>query len=199
MANENTKLIIATRIKKLREKNHETQSELAEAIHVTQDNISKIETAKVSLTLENLLSIAEHYHVSCDYICTGNDTYTIPALLNRYVKLQISRGSIGEEHLNYLEMKISKTFFDFLFQSANANENKYMPKEVREHWLELAESNFYKEVNKEINKESQEYISVIPVTGNLIFPDDSRKEWKQADLIREIDKQLKDEFSKSEL
>ena len=90
MEDEAIKLEIATRIKRLREKKQETQSELAKAIHVTQDNISKIETAKISLTLENLLSIADHYHVSCDYICTGNDTDTILTLLNKYVKLQFS-------------------------------------------------------------------------------------------------------------
>lgn len=195
MANENTKLIIATRIKKLREKNNETQSELAEAIHVTQDNISKIETAKVSLTLENLLSISEHYHVSCDYICTGNDTYTIPALLNRYVKLQISKVCVGEEHFTYPEMFISKNFYDFLLQSAYANTDMPMPKELRKLWLEFAKSKFYKEVDNE----TPEYKSVKLVTGNLIFPDDNKKDWKQADLLREIDKQLKDEISKSEL
>lgn len=194
MADENTKLIIATRIKKLREKNHETQSELAEAIHVTQDNISKIETAKVSLTLENLLFIAEHYHVSCDYICTGNDTNTILTILKRHVKLRFSRGSLGEEHLTYPEMEISKPFFDFLVQSAYASANDILPKVLKKQWLELAETTFYKEADNE----SPEYVSVIPVTGSLIFPDDDKKDWKQADLLREIDKQLKDNISESE-
>lgn len=193
MEDEAIKLEIARRIKKLREKKQETQSELAKAIHVTQDNISKIETAKISLTLENLLSIADHYHVSCDYICTGNDTDTILTLLNKYVKLQFSKGSLGEEHFTYPEMEISKTFFDFLIQSAYANATEILPKALKKQWLELAESNFYKEVDNE----SLEYKSVIPVTGNLIFPDDDRKDWKQADLLREIDQQLKDEISES--
>lgn len=185
---------IATRIKNLRKKNSETQKKLAEAIGIKQDSISKIEQGTMSVTVKNLIAIAKHYHVTCDYICFGNDTNTILNLLSRYVKLQFSRGSFGEENLTYPEMKISKIFFDFLTQSAYANANEILPKALKEQWLKLAENNFYKEVDNE----SQQYVSVIPVTGNLIFPNDDRKDWKQSDLLREIDHHLKEEISESE-
>lgn len=146
------------------------------------------------VTVENLLAFAKHYHVSCDYICTGYDTNTILTLLNRYVKLQFSTGTLDEEHLTYPELKIAKIFFDFITQTAYANANEILPKKLKKQWLELAENNFYKEVDNE----PTEYISVIPVTGNLIFPDDNKKEWKQEDLLREIDRQLKDEISTTE-
>lgn len=188
---EDTKKKIGTRIKKLREKNHETQLELAKAIHVTQDNISKIETGKVSLTLENLFSITKHYHVSCDYICTGYDADTILTLLNTYVKLQFSKGSLGEEHFTYPKMEIAKIFYRFLIQLANANE--FLPKTLKDQWIELEESNFF----KKMDNEPQEYVSVIPLPENFIFPDDNKKEWKQTDLLREIDHHLKTIISQS--
>lgn len=181
---------IATRIKNLRKKNFETQKKIAEAIGIKQDSISKIEQGTMNVTMKNLIAIAKHYHVTCDYICFGNDANTILNLLNRYMKLQFSRVSFGEENLTCPEIKISKIYFDFLIQSAYANANDILPKKLKEQWLKSAKDNFY----EEIDNESQQYVTVIPVPGNLIFPNDNRKDWKQSDLLREIDHYLKKEI-----
>lgn len=185
---------IATRIKELRKKFCETQKELAEAIGLNQDSISKIEQGTMNVTLKNLLAIAKHYHVSCDYICTGNDANTILTLLNTYVKLQYTEVISGDEHYTYPKMEIAKIFYDYLFQLANANANELLPKILKEQWMELAENNFF---NK-MDNEPQEYMPVIPLPENLIFPDDSKNEWKQTDLLREMEHQIKSTLSELE-
>lgn len=84
---------IAKRIKELREKNGETQNDLAVALKCNQNNISKIESGK-SLTSDNLIAIAEHYDVSLDYLCKGLGGANMLDTLSKYIQLYFSVRSI---------------------------------------------------------------------------------------------------------
>jgi transcriptional regulator with XRE-family HTH domain len=81
--------ITAKRIKNLREWKNETQNDLANILGVSKQSISKIEQDKISLTLENIKKIADHYDVSIDWI-TGridekNNPTEILDILSNYI------------------------------------------------------------------------------------------------------------------
>ena len=73
---EEFKKDVSLRLKEIRRKNNDTQEKLATEINISKENLSKIEQGRVNLTLENLFRIAEHYHVSYDYLCKGESTST---------------------------------------------------------------------------------------------------------------------------
>lgn len=57
-----------SRLRQLRTDNNENQKVLAELLNVTVTQVSDMENGKVSTTLEKLVLICEHYHVSSDYL-----------------------------------------------------------------------------------------------------------------------------------
>jgi transcriptional regulator with XRE-family HTH domain len=67
----NMKKEIGTRITNLRKgkEKKETQQDLANAISVSKDLISKIEQGKANISIYNAIEIAKHYDVSLDWIC----------------------------------------------------------------------------------------------------------------------------------
>jgi transcriptional regulator with XRE-family HTH domain len=180
---ENYKKQVGTRIKGLREKNRESQIKLGEAIGLTQNSISKIENGDVELRLEHQLRIAEHYHVSHDYICTGADNNTLLDTLNKYIRLGYHSTQIGDlEHYTIPKIEINKTFFNYLKQSARAHKDGYIPEEIKRDWLNKEIQNFYDFID---NSTANEYVSFIPLPDNLLWPDDKKSEWNQKDLLRE--------------
>ena len=56
------------RIKDLREDSDLTQQQIADAIGITQRKYSYLETGTQPLTAELLVSFADYYHVSIDYL-----------------------------------------------------------------------------------------------------------------------------------
>ena len=56
------------RIRDLREDRDLSQADVAQVIHTTQQQYSKIETGKSEITAEKLILLAEYYNVSADYI-----------------------------------------------------------------------------------------------------------------------------------
>ena len=56
------------RLKQLRKSCGETQSDLGEVLGVYKTQISEIEKGNASTTLEKLVLICQHYHVSSDYL-----------------------------------------------------------------------------------------------------------------------------------
>lgn len=181
---------IGKRIKALREKNGESQAELGEVLYLSQNSISKIENGDVMLTLENQLGIAKHYNVSHDYICTGIDNDSILETLKKYVNLEYGTILIGDESLTCPKLKINIVFLEYLMSVAHVQNDALMPDEIRDKWLKMETDKFYTN-NRNNNFENP--VSVIPVVEDLIFPDDKKNEWKQSDLLREIDKQLKNQ------
>lgn len=178
---------IGERIKNLREKNKESQAKLADILCLTQNAVSKIENGDVALTLENQLRIAEHYNVSHDYICTGIDRDFILDTLTKYVNLQYDTISIGIESFMYYNLKINKIFLNYLTKAARIQWDSSMPQAIKDEWLATEKENFY----KNNRKEEIIYDSVVPVIEDLFLPDDEKKEWKQADLLRENDIRLR--------
>ncbi|MBV7273752.1 helix-turn-helix transcriptional regulator [Clostridiaceae bacterium UIB06] len=184
---------VGERIKYLREKKGESQEKLGEAIGLSQNSISKIEKGETQLTLENQCSIAEHFNVSHDYICTGKDNDSILALLEKYIFLKYIHYSSGNENIDYPVLSIDKVYFDYLVRTAKAKSDRYMPEDVRELWIEREIKNFY-DSNKENTFSESE--TVVPLPQQLIYPDEQKDDWKQSDLLREINKQLLDSSAK---
>ena len=56
------------RIRDLREDRDLTQAQVAEALHTTQQQYSKIETGKSDISGEKLIKLSKLYGVSTDYI-----------------------------------------------------------------------------------------------------------------------------------
>ena len=61
------------RLRELRESCGEKQPALAEALGVSVPQISDMENGKKTTTLERLVLICEHYHVSSDYLLGISD------------------------------------------------------------------------------------------------------------------------------
>ena len=85
------KQIFGNRLKNLRKKNDEMQSDLAEVLKVDTSMISLWENGKNYPEVKKLIEIAEHYEVSTDYLLgledeTGSKTYNNFGIHNGNVK-----------------------------------------------------------------------------------------------------------------
>lgn len=186
----NEPISVGERIKNLREEKGESQEKLGEAVGLSQNSISKLEKGITNLTLENLCNMAEHFNVSIDYICTGKNSDSILMLLEKYISLDYSELSEGEDiHLKYPVLRIKRYFFDYLMKKATAQKDKYLPNDVKEMWIEKETKNFYEQDKNDSYSESA---SVVPIPPQLIYPDESKNDWKQSDLLRELNKFLMD-------
>lgn len=67
------KEIFAQRLLTTRKKNGETQEQLAKFLGVGKTQISEMENGNHGTTLEKLVLICEHYHVSSDYLLGLSD------------------------------------------------------------------------------------------------------------------------------
>ena len=62
------KVLFSERLKALRKEKDLKQSELAEAINVTQRKISYWETGQLEPDLENLWKLSDYFNVSVDFL-----------------------------------------------------------------------------------------------------------------------------------
>lgn len=189
MNKKETPKTVGERIKYLREKKQESQEKLGEAIGLSQNSISKLEKGETQLTLENQYSLAKHFNVSHDYLITGKDNDSLLILLEKYVSLDYSTISEGETTLECPILKIDKVLFNYLMRTAKARHDKYIPEDIKQAWIEREISSFYKLNETNQFNESEE---VVPVPEKLIYPDENKSEWKQSDLLREMNKELLD-------
>ena len=60
--------IFAQRLREVRVAVGESQADLAEAIGVKATQVSEMESGKKGTTLERLVVLCRHYHVSADYL-----------------------------------------------------------------------------------------------------------------------------------
>lgn len=187
--NEDTPKTVGERIKYLREKKQESQEKLGEAIGLSQNSISKLEKGETQLTLENQYSLARHFNVSHDYLITGKDNDSILILLERYISLDYSTISEGENTLEYPVLKIDKVLFNYLMRTAKARHDKYIPEDIKQAWIEREIGSFYDSNETNQFTESEK---VVPVPEKLIYPDNSKSDWRQSDLLREMNKELLD-------
>lgn len=63
-----SKELFGQRIKSLRLRAGETQSQLGESISITKGRISEIESGKNTTSLDKVALICEYYNVSADYL-----------------------------------------------------------------------------------------------------------------------------------
>lgn len=182
--NNNQPKTIGERIKFLREKNNETQIQLAKVLKTSQKNVSDIETGSTHLNIEKLIKIAKHYHVSTDYICTGIDSGKILEQLQKYISLKYTYSTNGENNYKYPVFEINTVFFNYLVQSSHAKqEDIFMDEEIRKNWLDKITRTFYE---NNTSNDFKQNTAFVPVPEKLIFPDGNKINWKPSDLIREI-------------
>lgn len=60
--------VFGERLLKLREERKETQEQLAKAVNITRQSLSRYETNERTPNIELIYSIAQHYDVSADYL-----------------------------------------------------------------------------------------------------------------------------------
>ncbi len=65
--------IFGQRLLAIRKENGETQTQLAQLLGVGKTQISEMENGNHTTTLEKLVLICEHYHVSADYLLGLSD------------------------------------------------------------------------------------------------------------------------------
>lgn len=182
---------IGERLKAIRKDRGDTQEQLADFMGLSQITISKIEMGKITLTLPNLLKIAERYNVSLDYLCNGKENVTDLNILKKYIFLQYGNMSMDDsEHYNYPVFAINRAFFDYLIQTYHAH-NSIAPSDVIDTWCKKVTDNFFKQ------KKSKEIISFVPLPKDFIVQDDKKESWKQSDLIREIDNYFRNAIKES--
>lgn len=68
-----TKKTFGQRLRQLRKDHNEYQDTLAVLLDVSTAQISEMENGKKTTTLEKLVLICEHYHVSSDYLLGLSD------------------------------------------------------------------------------------------------------------------------------
>lgn len=178
---------IGERIKDLRKKNKMTQVQLANILDLSQNSIAKIENDKATLVLDHQLNLAKYFNVSHDYLITGLSTDSILSLLEQYVSLDYIRHSLGEDTSDIPVLKINEAFFHYLATTSSVKNNKNVPENIKNLWIEQEILSFYKKNVKNNFSSSKE---VVPVPPNLIYPDDNKENWKQHDLLRALNKWL---------
>lgn len=178
---------VGERIKELREKKGESQTELADDIGLTQNSISKIEKGNTMLTLQNLILIADHFNVSYDYLCKGIETDSTLKILKKYISFDYENITVGAEAFTCPILKINSALFDYLVHSARAQSDSYIPDDIRKIWLEKEADTFYEQSrgNKYIDMKR-----LVPLPQEFISPDEKKEDWRQADLLRELNRQL---------
>lgn len=80
------------RIKDLREDNDKTQKELAEYLHITQQQYSLYESGKRTIPIDLILMLTEYYNVTSDYILGIDKKKAEPQINIKGGKNQINLG-----------------------------------------------------------------------------------------------------------
>lgn len=132
--------IIIVRLRKLRERENESQGNLAAAIGVPTSTISNIEQSKTKLPLALAGKIAKHYHVSTDYICGITDDMVAPRnILDMFCDyLSLSQYHFKMQFPHEIPIiSINKSLFDYLKTHVKAEQLKKqgVPAEVIDAWL----------------------------------------------------------------
>lgn len=184
---------VGERIKYLREKKGESQKKLGEAIGLSQNSISKLEKGETQLTLENQRNLVKHFNVSHDYLISGKDEDSILNLLERYISMDYSSISDGNNNFSYPVLHINKILFNYLMRTSKAKSDKYIPEDIKKAWIDKEIDIFYKFNEHNSFQESEQ---IVPLPEQLIYPDEKKNKWQQVDFIRELNKYLLDNSNK---
>jgi len=187
MKENNINISVGERIAELRNKNKESQEQLAQVLNLTQTSISKIEKGHTKLSVEYQIKIEDHYGVKRGSLCSDKNTDTILETLKKYIHFTFKALSEGDESFLCPIITIDRAFYDYLYQFALANKEDKMPKEILDTWIKHIEKIFY-----ETNKSNlfDNTVSFVPLPPDLINPMENRAHWKQTDLLRELNTRL---------
>lgn len=106
-------IALGNRLKNLRENKDLKQSQIAEALHISQQNYSRYENGQVELPLCTLIQLADYFNVSVDYLLGRSinqrdfDTIKDQKFLDRTVFEVLN-------DLNDLTTDQKKSLFDYL-------------------------------------------------------------------------------------
>lgn len=89
---------VSNRIVALREEKGETQQELADAIGITRQSLSRYEIAARTISIDALGQIAQHYDVSVDYLMGLSDIKST----EQDMKTACAVTGFSESEINYL-------------------------------------------------------------------------------------------------
>lgn len=104
---------LGNRLKNLRENKDLKQSQIADALHISQQNYSRYENGQVELPLGTLVQLADYFDVSVDYLLGRTmsqkdfDTIKDHKILDRPVHEVLNE-------LNNMTANQQKSLFDYL-------------------------------------------------------------------------------------
>lgn len=180
------KMTVGKRLRDLRIKKGISQEQLAKAVNLTQKSISNFETNITPLSLEYIIKFANYFNVSCDYLIKGIDSSSLLKELCNNISISYVSTQIGDNSYEVPKLSIGSDLFNYLIVSAKIENDKIMPRDIKSMWLERAIKKFYDDIKS--NKQS--FIELIPLPEQMIYPDDNKSDWKQSDLLREINVEL---------
>lgn len=77
---------LGNKLKNLRENKDLKQAQVADFLHISQQNYSRYENGQVELPLGTLIQLADYFDVSVDYLLgRQKDTYAEPMIFDRSV------------------------------------------------------------------------------------------------------------------
>ncbi|MCC8128066.1 MAG: helix-turn-helix domain-containing protein [Clostridiales bacterium] len=103
-------------IRKLRKDKNLSQAELGKIIGVSQQIISRMERDRNRIEIDNLLSLADYFHVSTDYIL-AYDEGSVAGLADRSARKRDLLDEDTEQEIRALEQRVSvdqEGLFDLL-------------------------------------------------------------------------------------
>ena len=180
------KMTVGKRLRDLRIKKGISQEQLAKAVNLTQKSISNFETNITPLSLEYIIKFANYFNVSCDYLIKRIDSSSLLKELYNNISISYVSTQIGDNSYEVPKLSIGSDLFNYLIVSAKIENDKIMPRDIKSMWLERAIKKFYDDIKS--NKQS--FIELIPLPEQMIYPDDNKSDWKQSDLLREINVEL---------
>lgn len=137
--------VVSKRIVELREEKGETQQELANAIGITRQTLSRYEIAARTVNVDVLAALAQHFKVSADYLLGLSDIRsTVQNMQTACEVTGLSEKAI--ENIKSLEYrmpdKIRKKNMNFI------EKNKIEQTEIAHHLYEEIKETFYYSINE---------------------------------------------------
>ena len=74
-----------------------------------------------------------------------------------------------------------------MLQSAHIEQYITLPDNVKEFWIKEEQKKFYSHIDKNNFNQCSD---LVLVNEQLIYPDEKKVDWKQSDLLGEIDRQI---------
>lgn len=151
---------------------------------VSQKTVSGIESGGSDLGIAHQIKLCKIFGVTHDYLITGLKTDSILDELCKNISISYQTMSIGENSYETPQLSINRSLFNYLMVCARINNDKQMPENIKEQWKSQEREKFYN------NLTNADFVKIVPLPEQMIMPDENKKEWKQADLIRELNTKL---------